>query len=595
MFALSVFLRSTILFNSDVSWLLFVTKQLLAGGSYTKDFFEINPPMILYVYSPVILLSQCLRLSRMMVFDIYVYGLTALTLAWVYHFLTRWLINNDQGLKLVVMISVALSLLILPLSDFGQREHLALILTIPYFFSAAAQLNNNKISYYLLVPVGILAAIGFCLKPYFLLSFLLVEIYRYLATKKISCEIYLMAIVILVYAFLLCFVNSDYLTVVLPRISSFYYQSYQARWQALFFNEYAVIFYFIISLYLILINSMSDRKLMSILCIGAIGYYGSYLLQWNVWYYHLYPMIAMGFILGSLLFYFIVNSYQSSWLKIYVYAIVFGTYVLFKSSYVYLIAYYYVYFYFALLAYVMLIALTARQSAWIFSRIMLFVGVFVATIFFRERLTHTILSQHIFILTTCLFLLMMFLLLPLQNLKLRMGYLLQIMLGILLFIPIFYQTGYLYQSYVMYKQLQMPLINYVQHLPGDRVYFFSDSGEFAFPALDYANKTNVSRFGCFAWMPLFKNVNDITEYPVQYAKINNEFYVNAVVEDIKRFHPQYIFVDTRTKGYIGLLQPDYLRFFSLNAIFNDAFKSYKFIVHIENKPLFRFDVYQRNN
>ena len=56
-------LQSIIPLNSDVASLLFDTKLFIHGGTYVKDFFETNPPMIFLIYSPVVIAANLTSLA----------------------------------------------------------------------------------------------------------------------------------------------------------------------------------------------------------------------------------------------------------------------------------------------------------------------------------------------------------------------------------------------------------------------------------------------------------------------------------------------------------------------------------------------------
>jgi hypothetical protein len=60
---------------------------------------------------------------------------------------------------------------------FGQREHLMLTLILPYAFAAAIISDGGKVPRGLACATGVMAGIGFALKPYFMPAFLGVELY----------------------------------------------------------------------------------------------------------------------------------------------------------------------------------------------------------------------------------------------------------------------------------------------------------------------------------------------------------------------------------------------------------------------------------
>src|SRR6185437_2828635 len=68
LFILAYIVQSLGALNSDVASLLYDTKLLLMGGTYVKDFFETNPPMVLYLYAPVILIEKLTSLDLASIF-----------------------------------------------------------------------------------------------------------------------------------------------------------------------------------------------------------------------------------------------------------------------------------------------------------------------------------------------------------------------------------------------------------------------------------------------------------------------------------------------------------------------------------------------
>src|SRR3990167_3346116 len=92
-YLLAFLLQTQLLLNWDVSWLMLTTKKLLSGGHYGKDFFEINPPMILYLYIPPVLISKFFLISRIFALRIYIFLLTSISLLLCYPLLKKILAN----------------------------------------------------------------------------------------------------------------------------------------------------------------------------------------------------------------------------------------------------------------------------------------------------------------------------------------------------------------------------------------------------------------------------------------------------------------------------------------------------------------------
>ncbi len=61
-------LQSALFLNYDVSWLMHASERLLAGGTYSRDFFETNPPLILYLYLPPVIFSKIFAFNLVLLF-----------------------------------------------------------------------------------------------------------------------------------------------------------------------------------------------------------------------------------------------------------------------------------------------------------------------------------------------------------------------------------------------------------------------------------------------------------------------------------------------------------------------------------------------
>src|SRR5579872_5799385 len=128
---LSWFVQSSLLLNSDVSWLMLAAKRMLSGGIYKDNFFEINPPMILYLYTPAVLLKKILQINTDLAIKIYFFTVASVSFLMCL-FLAKKIFNEkDTLISAVFLISITVLFLFFPLFEFGQREHFLIILTLP--------------------------------------------------------------------------------------------------------------------------------------------------------------------------------------------------------------------------------------------------------------------------------------------------------------------------------------------------------------------------------------------------------------------------------------------------------------------------------
>jgi hypothetical protein len=76
-------------------------------------------------------------------------------------------------------------ILIAPGYNFGQREHLMLMAALPYTAAAAVSLEGPRLRLPVAIAIGLFAALGFCLKPYFLFVPLCVEAWLALRNRSL--------------------------------------------------------------------------------------------------------------------------------------------------------------------------------------------------------------------------------------------------------------------------------------------------------------------------------------------------------------------------------------------------------------------------
>jgi hypothetical protein len=146
--------------NPDVSWFLVAASRMLDGGSYARDFFEINMPWAIAAYIPPHFLVWLFGWSV-------AHALTAWTmlLAAQCTWLCVRLAPVQHGTQRSLWASWLLfAVIFLPLKDFGQREHLATMLFLPFLFQLARGTEGGP---WLRSYVAALAAYGFYMKPHY--------------------------------------------------------------------------------------------------------------------------------------------------------------------------------------------------------------------------------------------------------------------------------------------------------------------------------------------------------------------------------------------------------------------------------------------
>lgn len=162
-------------FNHDISWLFHCSRQLLEGARAYVDFVETNPPLIIWLGLPPAWVVRVLGTPEIPTFNIYVLLLVAVSLVAANGVLARLWSNDAVGLRHATLWILGAALLLVPGYSFGQRDHLAVVLLLPYLLSAAACLADRPPEVRMRWFCGLWAAPALGLKPHLIVVWLAVE------------------------------------------------------------------------------------------------------------------------------------------------------------------------------------------------------------------------------------------------------------------------------------------------------------------------------------------------------------------------------------------------------------------------------------
>jgi hypothetical protein len=161
--------------NHDLSWNLYVASRLLDGARLNVDLVELNPPLVLYV---AVVMQAIARVTG--VWDLVAYRVVALLIGALSVVLAgrigaRALEGMSLHARQFLLLLYIFFMIPAPGTLFGQREHLLVMLVTPWILAAAARLRSMEIPRGLEIATGVLAAIGFALKPHYLPVWLALE------------------------------------------------------------------------------------------------------------------------------------------------------------------------------------------------------------------------------------------------------------------------------------------------------------------------------------------------------------------------------------------------------------------------------------
>jgi hypothetical protein len=600
-YVFSWFLQQSLVLNSDVSWLLLAAKRLMAGGNYTLDYFEINPPIIFYLYLPVVGYKAILGLSTKVALRLYVFLLASLSLLLTSLVMKKRVTDDKQ--RLLFLTALSALWLLFPMSEFGQREHLYFILSVPYFLLAAARLQKTSVNKLLAIVTGVAAGWACMIKPYFLLSWIMLEIFIFLQQKKIlRPELVASLLTMLFCAAIILLRHSDYLTVVIPHVHHFYYQKYsQDKWQVLTANE-SIFAYFSLLFYILRRHAVEQKNFYDILALMVLGFFGVFVLQRTLWFYHALPMLCASSLLMVALFSQLLTQPTFSRAeagKLIVFFCLLSGWLVTRLSYMDLSLMHFPAGYFILFGAVFFIVVVMLLQG---RRGLTAIGVaLLSGMALRAYLQHSPLQVHVFLLTSALSCLLFWVFFPDKTARGKCRLATFTLLGLTLFAYPFYLPAVNYHTGVAYKKLYDNLLVFLARYPHQAQYFFSNIAEFSFPALDETQGIYASRFGCTGFLPALTYWDTDAVYQQTYAgnKAEMDFYIQAVVADFVRHQPKMIFIDARNtnkdrkKTYFGNSQLDYLRFLTLNDDFKKTWRQYRYVGTVDGQPLFKFRVYER--
>lgn len=152
--------------NHDTAWYLVATRKWLEGANLYSDLVEVNPPLNFYLTVPALYLSDLFNSTETNGQYLFLSVLMAISLTWAWHLLERSG-ELDQKRRFLMLTAVAAAMVIPAIGCAGQREHLMVILIMPYFlgyllFQGAGKGKAG-------MARATFAAVGICIKPHFLL------------------------------------------------------------------------------------------------------------------------------------------------------------------------------------------------------------------------------------------------------------------------------------------------------------------------------------------------------------------------------------------------------------------------------------------
>jgi len=286
--------------NLDASWLLHAAWRITNGERLYIDIFESNPPLAVYFNLPAVFLARLLDISEITTFYIFLFSLIVLSLILTWKFLGLIYNKNNKLIRNAIFIVILFVTLILVFGNYGQREHLAFIFTLPYVYLVCARSLGIAVSRPLAIFIGLLAGIGMAFKPFFLLVWLFLECYLTFIARRGASYKRIENLPILtfnvLYAGLTLWSFPEYMAM-LSLIRKYYF-AYNNSVIEILINGNTFSLWIMAAVAMILFElEPQDNQVTRILFLTASAYLITALLQRKGWLNHMYPSQAFLYIL----------------------------------------------------------------------------------------------------------------------------------------------------------------------------------------------------------------------------------------------------------------------------------------------------------
>jgi len=257
--------------------------------------FELNPPAAIFLYLPAVALSRALGVAPDTVVDVQVFLAAALSLA-VASRIVRFCRLLDSAYESMVAAFVLAALTILPAQTFGQREHLALIASLPVIATLTARAQGVKPLPWMILAAGLGAGATICIKPYFVLAIAMAAAAAALRRRSwrllFAAELWIAGAVAIVYAVCTIVFYPAFFTDLMPVLADVYLPVRLPLWKLLIGAPIALSAAALMII-LILRRATGPQPPLTVLLAASAGFAAAYVIQGKGWPYHSLPMLAL--------------------------------------------------------------------------------------------------------------------------------------------------------------------------------------------------------------------------------------------------------------------------------------------------------------
>ncbi len=185
--------------SPDQSMFVAIGELLLQGKRLYVDIFDVNPPLAFYVHMVPIVVSKIFTIPAPQAFNFSIIACWLYSVGFGLWLLWRQAKHKEAFLFVPLVVSFScLTLWLAQIDEFGQREHIFLLLFFPFFIVRWLRWTGSETGLKSAIIAGSLAAIGLFFKQYYLAAWLILEAIwfmqnplwrRLVAPETIACAV----------------------------------------------------------------------------------------------------------------------------------------------------------------------------------------------------------------------------------------------------------------------------------------------------------------------------------------------------------------------------------------------------------------------
>jgi hypothetical protein len=279
----------------DHGYQFYLATQLLDGARLYVDVgaADQHPPLVTWLAAAFVALGRATGVSAMLLHSLAVSCTVAASIYCV------WRLARLSGFMVAVLV---LALMALAGPYFGQGEHLALVLALPYLASAAAVRDGRQLSRRASILIAIVAALGLAMKPYFALVWVGVELYIAQgrgARSLLRAESLAIFLVFLLYVIATAVFTPDFFKLV-PAVLNLYPHFAHVSLRSMLFDRRTLLLVVALAAARTMQQDDGAKHLADIISIAALAMFSAVLMQGKGWGYHWYPVNALAVVLCGL-------------------------------------------------------------------------------------------------------------------------------------------------------------------------------------------------------------------------------------------------------------------------------------------------------